>query len=607
MSSAPEIKSSRKRQSMGPSPVVVQHTPVGTKSTRVSIGPGASLRRSNVTTSYTAPMLAPQGEASRLSKETVQSVKGIRGKEKKDMCDLNGRLASYMEKVKFLEATNKGLAEECEKLRKIKGLTGDRIKEEYEDELKEAREALAEASKELAPLQAKVMGLEDKVETVDAENDGLRKNIQDLQNQIEKLNQLLGEQEAETNSLRRTCDNLARDRDMAKKELANTRDDNARIRDDCEAARIRQINAENERDSCTEELDFVKETSEMEIQELRELLQNLKSIQPQIEDMWKSEFKQVIQDLQEHYNDQLRTMTDEQQKRYDEKLINIQQGLRRDNTDSSVVKTENKHLKDQNRDLRDRLNDLERELEALRRQLDALNKLRERENEECDANKATLNDEIAALRAELEAVSEDLDDLQNSKMDLELEIACYKKLLDGEETKIQKALEEQSNMQSKGGADLAKVIAGGPSGGGQSTQSSTMSQSSGRVQVTRTSKCAIQIKEVDQAGRHVCLSNTSTSKDFDLSRWTLTRAYPKGKTSVFKFGNCVLKAGKELKVFSYNNQEEMEDEKKDNPSLFALLGTQGECKSWGHGNGQVTLCDENGKEKASSKITYISD
>lgn len=455
---------------MGPGAVVVQHTPVGTKSTRVSIGPGSSFRRSNVTSSYSTPMLAPQGEASRLSKETVQSVKGIRGKEKKDMCDLNGRLASYMEKVKFLEATNKALAEECEKLRKIKGLTGDRIRDEYEEELKEARDALKEASKEIAPLQAKVMGLEDKVETLEAENDGLRKNIQDLQNQIEKLNQMLGEQEAETNTLRRTCDNIARDRDMAKKELATCRDDNARIREDCEAARDKQIQAENERDAIMEEFDFLKDTSEAEIQELRELLQNLKSIQPQIEDMWKSEFRQVIQDLQEHYNDQLRIMADEQQKRYEEKIINIQQGLRKDNTDSNVVKSENKVLKEKNKDLRDRLNDLEKELEALRKQLDALNKLNEREREECEANKDALKDEIAALKSELEAVSEDLDDLHSSKMDLELEIACYKKLLDGEETKIQKALEQQSNSQSKGAANLANVIAGGPS---QSSQSSS--------------------------------------------------------------------------------------------------------------------------------------
>jgi hypothetical protein len=39
------------------------------------------------------------------------------------------------------------------------------------------------------------------------------------------------------------------------------------------------------------------------------------------------------------------------------------------------------------------------------------------------------------LEAEIADISADLEDLQSSKLDLDLEIACYKKLMEGEENK----------------------------------------------------------------------------------------------------------------------------------------------------------------------------
>lgn len=46
-----------------------------------------------------------------------------------------------------------------------------------------------------------------------------------------------------------------------------------------------------------------------------------------------------------------------------------------------------------------------------------------------------MRDEINCLKAELAEISATLEDLQSSKLDMDLEIACYKKLLEGEENK----------------------------------------------------------------------------------------------------------------------------------------------------------------------------
>lgn len=51
---------------------------------------------------------------------------------------------------------------------------------------------------------------------------------------------------------------------------------------------------------------------------------NFKSVQPDIQKMWKSEFRDCIQAIQAEYNDQLARMTAEQQRRYDERVCMVQ-------------------------------------------------------------------------------------------------------------------------------------------------------------------------------------------------------------------------------------------------------------------------------------------
>ena len=71
---------------------------------------------------------------------------------------------------------------------------------------------------------------------------------------------------------------------------------------------------------------------------------------------------------------------------------------------------------------------LERELAELRREF-------EERSREWELEKTELNGSLVKRNAELEAILAELQDLMDSKLGLELEIAAYRKLLEGEENK----------------------------------------------------------------------------------------------------------------------------------------------------------------------------
>lgn len=75
------------------------------------------------------------GGASPFGQNAASAIRDSREREKKEMCELNDRLASYIEKVRFLEAQNRKLAADLELLKGRWGKDTHSIKTMYESEL----------------------------------------------------------------------------------------------------------------------------------------------------------------------------------------------------------------------------------------------------------------------------------------------------------------------------------------------------------------------------------------------------------------------------------------------------------------------------------------
>lgn len=108
-----------------------------------------------------ATPLPMDGSYATISNSNVSSVKTTRAREKKDMQDLNERLANYIEKVRFLEAQNKKLVAELDDLKSKWGKETAAIKEMYETELKEVREVLDDTAKDKSRLEIEARNLQE--------------------------------------------------------------------------------------------------------------------------------------------------------------------------------------------------------------------------------------------------------------------------------------------------------------------------------------------------------------------------------------------------------------------------------------------------------------
>ena len=128
-------------------------------------GPVSSVMSRSVqrSMSYGQPNIAAH-VFSTITSTGVNNVRETRVQEKKDMQDLNERFANYIEKVRFLEAQNRRLADELEKLKSKWGKETSAVKAMYQAELDEARRLLDEAEKEKARLEIRCSSLEEQID-----------------------------------------------------------------------------------------------------------------------------------------------------------------------------------------------------------------------------------------------------------------------------------------------------------------------------------------------------------------------------------------------------------------------------------------------------------
>lgn len=502
-----------------------------------------------------------------------------REREKKEMQDLNDRLAGYIEKVRFLEAQNRKLGTDLEALRGRWGKDTSSIKNMYEGELLEARKLIEETSKSRAGLDGQIGRLQQdlaewrrKFEEAVRMRDGDKERIEGLLTQLSDL-------EAEIGLLRRRIQNLEDDVNRVKKENFRLQNELQKARTDLDQETLNRIDYQNQVQTLLEEMDFLRRVHDQEIKELQALA--ARDTTAENREYFKNELALAIRDIRSEYEVVSTQNKSDMESWYKLKVQEIQTASARQHMETGYQKEETKRLRVQLGDLRGKLGDLESRNSLLEKQVQEMTYQLEDDQRQYEAALNDRDAQIRKMRDECQSLMVELQMLLDTKQTLDAEIAIYRKMLEGEEnrTGLRQLVEQvvkTHSLQQQDDTESMRVVKG---------------EMATRSSFQRSAKGNVSIAECSPDGKFIVIENTHRSKDESLDDWKLKRKIDGKREIVYNFPpKFTIRAGRFVKIWtrghgaSHNPPDQIVFDQED---------------SWGVGqNVQTILYNRDGEEKA---------
>ncbi|XP_067301476.1 lamin L3 isoform X1 [Pseudorasbora parva] len=485
------------------------------------------------------------------SPSSVSPTRLTRLQEKEDLRHLNDRLANYIERVRQLEndkSSMQVLLEEKEEsaLREV-----GNVRRLYETELADARKSLDATANERARLQIELTQLQEDHRKLTARNNKKECELSTAVGHWRTLEAALNSKEADYANVVSTNRRLESDAQDLKTQLDNLESALQNVKTQLNSELLRRVDAENQIQTLQEQLDFQRHLGE-QVNEVREMRSRHESRLMELDSGRQKEFEgklaEAMKQLREEHEAQIQQYKEELEKTFAAKLENAKQTAVKNSDFASSTREELAGTKLRLESQSLQINNLHRQNSALEARVQELEQMLDRERQSHQHRLSQKEQEMADLRQKMQEQLEEYQNLLDVKLMLDMEINAYRKMLEGEEKRLNLSPSPiQPSAVSRTHAQPARK-----SWGKKRKHEGTSSGLSPNYKLSQhsSSRGNVSIDEIDLQGHFIKLKNNCDT-DQALGGWLLRKSEANAPDIVFQIPSpCVLSAGQTLTIWA---------------------------------------------------------